>query len=422
MEASRVVTRAGEADRNFRTLLASGTLFSAAVQLTSVTTVLPYVCADLSAPSVVVALLVPLFTAGVLGGNIFASRVLGWGGSITALLFGVAVVQTLLVAINATAVAFMPEKVSFYPLLVTAGVLGLASGCSQIFVPLLISALLSPERRVALLLREAGFGAAIMTLVSAFSAGFLSSQPADLDDAELLGIGAAFMALSTLWFLALRPSGPLTVGESVPTREVFRRGFTYLRRQRWFRRFMLTQLLFTSVTLAPMFYAIYSSEALGADNNKLDNILIFVGLGLLAGIAVWGFIRRRFHTRGMYLCSALIAICAAVLCTLMQIFRLLPPVWIFGLTMLLVAVASQAVGPAAQDWIFSETAEEDRVVVVSYTQIIASVAAIVLGFIFGFVAGYGSAMWPLAIMLGVNVAALCAAMLVRMPRTAPATA
>lgn len=421
MEASRVVTRAGGADRNFWTLLGAGTLHSAAAQLTSVTTVLPYVCAGLSAPNVVVALLVPLFTAGFLGGNIFASRLLRWSGSVMALLFGLAVVQALLVAINATAVAFMPEKVAWYPLLVTAGVLGLASGCSLIFFPLLISALLSPERRVALLLREAGFGAAIMTLVSAFSAGLLSSQPANLDDAELLGIGAAFMALSTLWFLTLRPSGPLTLGESVPTREVLRRGFTYLRRQRWLRQFVLTQLLFTSVTMAPMFYAIYSSESLGADNTQLDNILIFVGLGLLAGIAVWGFIRRRFHTRGMYLWSASIAICAAVLCTLMQIFRL-PPVWIFGLTMLLVAVASQAVGPAALDWVFSETAEEDRLVVVSYTQIIASVAAIALGFIFGFVAGYGSAMWPLAIMLGVNVAALCAAMLVRMPRTAPGTA
>jgi hypothetical protein len=60
--------------------------------------------------------------------------------------------------------------------------------------------------------------------------------------------------------------------------------------------------------------------------------------------------------------------------------------------------------------------------VLSFAQIIVSVASIAMGFTFGVIARYGSAIWPLAIMLSVNVAALFAATLVRVSRTTVATA
>jgi hypothetical protein len=100
-------------------------------------------------------------------------------------------------------------------------------------------------------------------------------------------------------------------------------------------------------------------------------------------------------------------------------FRLLPMVWTFGFAMLLMAIASQAVFPASHDWIEREVTDDEKVVVLSFTQIVVSVASIGIALVFGLVARHGSALWPLAIMLAFNTIAVIAAARVRISRTAP---
>jgi hypothetical protein len=50
----------------------------------------------------------------------------------------------------------------------------------------------------------------------------------------------------------------------------------------------------------------------------------------------------------VYLCSAAIAVAAAALCLVLPAFHM-APVWIFGIAMMLAAVANQAIYPASQD-------------------------------------------------------------------------
>jgi hypothetical protein len=77
--------------------------------------------------------------------------------------------------------------------------------------------------------------------------------------------------------------------------------------------------------------------------------------------------------------------------------------------MLLTAIASQAVFPASHDWIEREVTDDERVAVLSFTQIVASVVSIGIAFVFGVIARHGSALWPLAIMLALNAIAAIAA-------------
>jgi MFS family permease len=158
-----------------------------------------------------------------------------------------------------------------------------------------------------------------------------------------------------------------------------------------------------------MFYGIYAAESLGPDNGDLDIILIFAGFGLLAGIPIWTCVRKFFGVRGMYICGASISAIAAALCISSQMFRVLPALWTFGLAMLLALVANQAIYPASQEWILRRTPANLRVVILSYSQIVFNVGLLVPAFALGLIAGQGPAIWPLALMLSLNVTAIVAA-------------
>jgi hypothetical protein len=198
--------------------------------------------------------------------------------------------------------------------------------------------------------------------------------------------------------------------------DTLRNGHTYFRNNRWMQRFLATQLVFMSVTLSPMFYAIYAAESLGAGFGDMDDFLIFIGIGLMAGIPVWRLVRTRLGVRGMYACSAGISVAAAIVCIVSQRSHLLPGVWALGPVLLLSALANQIVWPAAYDWVFSHASGEEAVVVISYSQIVVSLGVIFVGFAFGVAAEYGPDIWPLGLLLALTALACLAA--ARVPRIA----
>jgi protein-S-isoprenylcysteine O-methyltransferase Ste14 len=87
--------------RNFPVLLSQGIFYTVAVQLTSAMAVIPFITAELDAPAIVVALLVPIYTIGTLFGNVFIAQILRWTSSVVVLLFGNVFLQAVLIILNA---------------------------------------------------------------------------------------------------------------------------------------------------------------------------------------------------------------------------------------------------------------------------------------------------------------------------------
>lgn len=402
----------------FGRLLAQGTCYTAAIQLTSVSTVLPYIGTEFGGPTLAVALLVPISFACSLCGTLYAPRILRWVVSTTVLLAAIAVLQALLTVTNASGLVLLPAPFSVYLIVAVAGIIGVVTGFSNVGYPLAISALLSDQRRNDLILRQTGLAAILMMVVSAYSVYFLAHTGSGLDDVMMLWVGALVMALAAVFGLALRPAAELGQARSVGLRTVLADGLAYLRQQPWFRRYLSTQLVFMAITLGPMFYGIYISKTLGLYNGCLDGILLFMGIGLLMGTVVWTKIRKRFSTTGMYVGSALLSFAAATLCIVSLTFDLMPAMLTFELTMLLAAMANQAVFPAGLDWIYREATEDVRVVVIMFSQLVVGVAVILIGFALGVLAGQAPATWPLAIIISGAAIALLAAR--RVPHVVPA--
>jgi len=97
------------------------------------------------------------------------------------------------------------------------------------------------------------------------------------------------------------------------------------------------------------------------------------------------------------------------LCIALRQWQLLPPLWGFGSAFLLVAIANQAIYPAAQEWILSQAGDDVAVVILSYSQMLIGVAVIMAAFGFSWAAENGRAIWPLVMMLFITAVALLAA-------------
>jgi hypothetical protein len=401
----------------FRLLLVQGTLSNAATQLSRVSPVITFISAELAGKTLMVSLLMPIYIAGQLTGNTMATRVPRWSRSTVTLVAGTTALQAALVAATAADLAFVPRDLLVYPLLFTSAMIGLITGLSRVALPLAITSLVTEDQAGLLLIRQSAYGAALMTLITASLAGVLSFGQPQLDDAELLWVAALIMGLAAVCALGLGTARAAQL-RSESTTLSMRDGFRSLGRQRWFRGYARTQLIFGVVNLGPMFYAIYASESLAEGSDDLDVMLVFIGLGLLGGAVMWTRIRSRFKFRGMYLGSAALSVAAAAVCIVAALPQhLLPQVWIFGIVLLLASVANQAIYPAAQDWLFAETTSDSRPVAISLSQIGVNGLQIGLGFLLGVIAVAGPAIWPLVVVLSASALAVATALSIR--RAAP---
>jgi MFS family permease len=397
-------------------LLTYGTLLLAGIQLSSIETVIPYIAEQSGSPGMVVALLVPGFTAGTLLGTALGPKVLHIAVSIAGLLGGIALFEAALTALIAVDVAIAPSRAAAYSLLLVCVLLGIVSGSSQVAWPMVLSTQLSARQRSDLLLKQPGFSAALVIMVTAFFASHFLRDVLPWHDAYLLWIAVALMVLCAACCPALRTRGVELAGRSERMLDTVRNGHRYLRTNPWLQRFLVTQVLFMSVTYSPMFYAIYAGESTGVGDGDMGDFIVFLGIGLLLGIPLWTAVRTRLGARGMYACSAAISVVAATFCIVSQNAHLLPVLWTLGFVLLLSAIASQAILPASYDWVFSHASAQEVVVVISYSQILSGLVAIFVSFAFSVAAGHGPHIWPLALLLALTVVAGMAATLV--PRTA----
>ena len=393
---------------NFRVLLTQGTLFAVGVQVSSVFVVIPYVADQFGSPGIVVALLVPGFTIGTLLGMVLGPRVLGLMVSIAGLLAGIALVDAALTALIAVDIAVVPPRFGAYPLLLLCILIGMVGGSLEVVSPVAMSALLSAQQRSDLLLKQSGYGAALVVVITAFFASRFVRDRLPWRDVDLLWIGVVAMVLCAACSFGLRTRGVELASGPGRILDALRDGHHDMRAHRWMQHFLATQLLFISVTLSPMFYAIYAAESLGGFGD-MDDFLLFFGIGLLAGIPLWRLVRRRLGVRGMYLCSAGIAVAAATGCIAVQHWHMLPGLWAFGPVLLLSALANQAVWTAAYEWVYGYAGPKQAVVVITYSKTVVSLGVIVVGFALSMAAEHGPDIWPLGLLLAQTALACIAA-------------
>ena len=120
---------------------------------------------------------------------------------------------------------------------------------------------------------------------------------------------------------------------------------------------------------------------------------------------MWRIVYRRHGARGMLLGSAMLASSAAVTCIIAEACGAWSRVWVHGVVFLLATVANQAIFTAAVAWINVFAAAEHRATLIAFGSLLVAVESIVLGAVLGALAQSASAIWPIAVVLVLNLIA-----------------
>ncbi|MCV6984938.1 MFS transporter [Mycobacterium shinjukuense] len=407
MPASWLVRQvsAGSGPRNpFGRLVTQGSFYTAGMQLGSGAVVLPVICAH-QGLSWVAGLLFPAFSIGAILGNSVSPLVLQRAGRLRHLLLSVLTAAAAALVLLNAAVPWSGAVVAAV-FLVTASVSGALSGVSGVAYTDMISSKLSALRRGELLLTQGAIGSVLATAVTLVIVPMLARGDDMARYHDLLRLGAAGLgcaAVAALFVGPMRQASPTAARR--PLRDVYRQGVAIARTQPWFRRYVITYLLFAPITLGTTFYSLRAAQTSGS----LHVLVVLSSIGLVVGSQVWRQVYRVFGVRGMLLGSALLSMASALLCIVAECCGQWHHMWAYGTAFLLATVAAQTVVAASISWISVFAAERHRATLICFGSTLVAVESTVLGAVLGEIAQKHTTIWPAVVVLTLAVVAAAAA-------------
>jgi hypothetical protein len=409
--------------RNFPLLLAQGSAYSLAGQLASTSIVLPFLCAALGGSLLVAGLLVPLNTLGTLvgytlGPALLASRlpsrvVVGLTAMTTAvLLLVLAGVSTLLPGRGAAV------SLTFVAVAIGAG---LASGAGTIAWTDVLARGIARPRHSTLILSQAAIGGALASAVAVVSAWVFSSRTPIVGHIALEWFAVGFLVLSgACAMLVALDRGVSTAGHPSLAATV-RAGVAATRRYPWLRGYLVHQVMFLSVSLATTFYSIRVAALHGSVPGSLAVIIAVTSTALVAGALLWKGVLTRRGYRGMLVGGTLCGAAAAGGAVLVEGLSLVGSPVVHAVLMLLATLAADAVSVSKSAYLVAHAPPDELPQLSAFSQLTIGLSSAVLAAALATVAQLHGTVWPVGILLVLNIVAVVGA--TRVPRpTGPVTA
>lgn len=390
--------------RVFGRLLSQGTFYTAGMQLSNGTVILPLICAH-QGLSWAAALLFPAFSLGDIVGNTVSPMVLQRVGQarhrLLAAIAGSVAALTLCDAL-------IPWNGGFAAtvFLLTCVVAGVLLGISGVAYPDMISSKLSAARRGELVLFQGAIGSVLATVVTLVVVPALAHGNEMAYRRDLLWLGAVGLGASAVAALFVGPVQSTSTTTRMSMRDTYRQGFAVARSQPWFGRYLIACLLFAPVTLGTTFYALRTAH----QNGSLHVLVILSSIGLVFGSPLWRKVYRVFGVRGMMLGSALLSVAAATLTLVAELSGLWGHIWAYGTVFLLATVAAQAVFAAAISWLSVVAEESHRGILIAFSSTLVALETMALAGVLGGIAQNHAAIWPDIVVLILAIAAALASL------------
>ncbi|OBF12426.1 hypothetical protein A5730_04050 [Mycobacterium sp. ACS4054] len=386
----------------FGRLLSQGTLYTAGMQLSNCAVVLPVICAH-QGLGWAAGLIFPAYAMGALMGNSISPAVLARSGRARHL---------LLAGLGATAASMLlldalipwTGMLTAAVFLLTCVVSGVVVGIGAVGYPDLVSNKLMAARRGELLLIQGAIGSVLATGVTLLVVPMLAHGNQMAYRRDLLWLGAVGLAASAVAALFVGPMGSASTTTRMSVRDTYRQGFAVARSQPWFRRYVLTYLLFAPVNLGTFFYTLRAAHHHGS----LQVLIVLSSISLVIGCTLWRQLYRVFGVRGMLLGSALLSVAAVVLCIAAESSGQWTHAWAYGTAFFMATVAAQAIFPSGVSWISVLAAEEHRGTLIGFASTVFNVATAVLGAALGAIAQMRGTVWPDVFLLILTIAAAIA--------------
>jgi MFS family permease len=400
---------------NFRTILGQGTVFDISYQLTSPKLVLPFLYMALGAPVMFAGLILPIVEISNLVSQMVSAPFLvgpllrKWYMSL-----GTVVTAAGLMIIGIAAYSAQPEWLVFF-FLFAAAVIGVSQGVSTLAYQDLIGRVLPHDRRNNLLFTQAGL-AAVFTIVIALLSQHYNDHPDSISEhLELLWAAIALTFCAAVITLLIRETPPAATAasdnrrqRSADARQSLLKGYlTQLAtalKFKWFRRFLIARTLFLSIEMAMPFYALHAAAYHGGHKGSLGTFVIGSSLGIIAGGMVWQRVAR-ISTPAIMASASLVACVAGGLSIASYFVPELRVTWLHGAVFLFVAMANEGTRNARKLYIVEFTSTADRPYYIALSNVFIGVFGTVVSFGFGVLAHLQHVVWPIWLIVGINLVA-----------------
>lgn len=378
-----------------------GAFYTAGMQFSNGAVVLPFICAHLGL-TWLAALLFPAYGLGSIVGNSVSPAVLRRVGQLRHLLLA-AMAASVGALILCDAVIRWNGAITAAVFLLTSAGGGIIVAVSNAAYPDMTSSSLSALK---LLMIQGTIASVVATVAALFFVPGLATGDKAVLHRDLLCLGAFGLAAAGFAALFVGPVRSTSITPRVSVRDTYRQGFGLARTQPWFRRYVITCLLFAPVTLGTTFYALRTAHHSGS-----LRVLVFLStIGLVVGSALWRKIYQLFGVRGMMLGSALLSAAAGMLSIVAQSCGQWTHIWAYGTVFFLAAVAALAVFAGAISWIGVVAAEPHRAPLIAFCSMLLAIETMALGGALGGIAQDQSTIWPVAVVLILAVAAAVASL------------
>ncbi|WP_208611904.1 MFS transporter [Mycobacterium paraffinicum] len=396
----------------FWRLLSQGTIHTAGMQLSNGAVVLPFIAAH-HGLTWAAAMLFPAYSIGSIVGHSLSPAALQRAGQMRHLLLAALAAASAALIVCDAAIAWTGLFASTVFVVVSA-VGGVVVALSRVAYLDLISSRLSDFRRGELLLVKGAIGSVLATVVALVIVPLLARGSTMAYHRTLLWLGAAGLAASGIAALFLGPVRSISPTTQMSFRETYRQGFGVARCEPWFRRYVITSLLFAPVSLGATFYALRTAHQGGG----LHVLVIVSSIGLVVGSPVWTRVHRVYGVRGMLVGSAILSAVAAAACILAELSGQWLRVWVYGTVFFLATLAGAAVVAAGISWISAAAAEQHRGTLIGFCSTLVAVVSTVLGAALGGIAQRHTAIWPVVVVFGLSAIAAIASLRAPQPGNA----
>ena len=363
--------------------------------------VLPWISQHLGVAYILVALLVPLFQAGLVISQLLAAPLVARLALRKRLVAGMGLLLAGLFALIFAVASGFSTAIAALALLACAATFGLTFGVFNVGNTDLLAKTVPARVRGRVLAQRVGLGG-LVTLAATFAVWTFVPALADNHLILLwLAVGAWIGAAAAYGAVRERPSPPLEAGS---TSISLRSGRALIARHPWFRRQLIAGVLLQSVEMAVPFYAVHAAGLHDPSARNLSAFVVAMALGLVLSGPIWGRLNDR-HNELVAMAGCLLAASAGLLVLLMDLtgHQTLP--FYHAFLFLPLSLARQGAIQARLRHLSVHAASGDRPTMVAFNNALLAFAGICVALLLGAAGHLHDIRTPLALLILANVGA-----------------
>ena len=386
-----------QAPLNIRANTANGAASKLAEQLAGPNLVLPWLFHILGSPVWLFGFLMPikqtfsLLPQMIVAGQIRRLPIRKW------VWVGCGLTQALCLLLMIPVALWLPPAGAGMTLLLLLIIFSSASGAASVAFQDVLGKTVDKGHRGKLLARRAFYGG-ILTL----AAGLLLNQYRDGQDdlravLYLLLTAAVLWGLAALFFALIREFPGAVAGGRNAIDEV-RAGFSLVRREPGFARFLRARGLLLSIELATPFYVLHAGQVLDLSATQIGTLIIAIGLAQIISSPFWGKMADRTSRHVMALSAIIGALSAIMALAMVLVPDGLRPAG-YALVFLLIGLAEAGVRLGRKTYLVDATPHTERATYTAFSNSLIGVVALFSG-ITGLIAHqFGAAIMLVVVLL-----------------------